>query len=117
MSTRLRILLFVGVIIYLLILLSFLKRQKLNLKYSLLWIVSGIILLILALFPGVLIGAAALAGIEVASNALFVIAIGLIIIILMSLTSIVSMQNEKLKKLIQYNALLEKRIRELEDSR
>ncbi len=48
-------------------------------------------------------------------NVLFVSLIGFILIILMALTSIVSGQAEKTKKLIQYIAVMEKRIRELED--
>ena len=37
------------------------------------------------------------------------------IIIMMSLAAIVSRQNEKIKNLVQDNALMEKRIRELEN--
>jgi hypothetical protein len=36
-------------------------------------------------------------------------------IILMSLTSIISKQNESIKQLVQYTALLEKRVREVEE--
>lgn len=47
-------------------------------------------------------------------NGLYVICIGFMIMLLMSLTSIVSRQAFKIRSLVQDNALLEKRIRELE---
>lgn len=47
-------------------------------------------------------------------NGLFVFFIGVLIMICMSLTSIVSKQTNKLRTLTQELAILEKRIRELE---
>ena len=48
-------------------------------------------------------------------NGLFIIGIGFIVMILMAITSIVSKQNKKIRTLIQDNAILEKRVRELEE--
>jgi hypothetical protein len=48
-------------------------------------------------------------------NGLFVLAIGFVMAILMSLTSIVSKQSERIRALVQVIAMLEKRIRELEE--
>ena len=48
-------------------------------------------------------------------NGLFALSVFFIIIILMSLTSIVSKQTEKIRTLTQENALLEERIRKLEE--
>lgn len=47
-------------------------------------------------------------------NGLFIIAIGFIIMILLSLTSIASRQNRKIRTLTQELAILDKRVRELE---
>ena len=47
-------------------------------------------------------------------NGLFALSIGFILSILMAVTSIVSRQLKKINRLIQENAILEKRIRELE---
>ena len=47
-------------------------------------------------------------------NALYVIAIGFVMVLLMALTSIVSRQSDRIKSLVQDNAMLEKRIREME---
>lgn len=73
-------------------------------------------MLILAIFPQILNVSAELLGIYDPTNALFAIAFFCVIIILMSLTAIVSKMNEKIKRLVQTIALLDKRIRENEES-
>ena len=55
-----------------------------------------------------------LLGIAVPVNALFAIALFCTLIILMSLTAILSHHNTCLLRLIQENAMLEQRVRELE---
>lgn len=70
---------------------------------------------ILVIWPQLLLMIRRLVGIESNMNGLFVMAIGFIIMILMSITSIVSRQNEKIRKLTQVVAILEKRVRELEE--
>ena len=49
-------------------------------------------------------------------NGLFIFCIGFIIMILLSLTSIASRQNRKIRTLTQELAILDKRLRELEAS-
>ncbi len=99
---------------YAAILLTLLRNKRLNLRYALLWIFSGVLMLVLALFPGILPAIAEMVGIVSHTNALFALVFFCLILILMSLTAIVSGLNDKVKKLAQDNALLEKRLRELE---
>ena len=114
-ATRLRVLLLIAVCIYFIMVFCLLRRKTLNLKYTLLWLASGSVMLILALFPQLLQSFASLVGIYDPMNALFSLIIFCIIIILMSLTAIVSKFNRKTKTLIQALALLEKRVRDSED--
>ncbi len=114
-SIKLRISLIIILIIYFAFILAFLKRKAISLKYTLLWIVAGIFMGILVIWPQFLLLLRRLVGIESNMNGLFVMAIGFIIMILMSITSIVSRQNEKIRKLTQVVAILEKRVRELEE--
>ena len=53
-------------------------------------------------------------GIQDNMNGLFIFAIGFMLMILLSLTSIASRQNRKLRTLTQELAILEKRVRDLE---
>ncbi len=69
---------------------------------------------LLVAFPELLIWLNGLTGIQGSMNGLFIWMIGFIICILLSLTSIVSRQNSKIRQLIQLTSRLEARIRELE---
>lgn len=114
MTIYLRIVLGIVVVIYFLLILHFMKKKMLSLKYSLLWLFSGFVMGILVLFPGLLDAFVKAVGIETPMYGLFVFAIFFILIIAMSLTAIVSKQTERIKDLAQDNAVLEKRVRELE---
>lgn len=113
-SDKLRIVLIIAVIVYFGLILHWLKIKALNLKYSLLWLLSGVVMGILVIFPETLLWVSKLTGIQTPMYALITFAIAFAIAILMSITSIVSRQNRKIRTLIQENALLEKRIRDLE---
>ena len=107
-SFRLQVVLILAVILYFILLFVLLKENRLILKYSLLWIFSGALMLILALFPGLLTELAHLVGVYDPVNALFAVIAFCAILVMVSLTSIVSTQNEKIKRLVQQIAILEK---------
>lgn len=115
-SSKLQIAMLIAVAVYFLIVFRLLKQRSLNLKYTLLWLLSGVIMLVLAVFPQILNWFAALVGIYDPTNALFAFVFFCVIVILMSLTAIVSKLNEKSKRIIQTMALMERRIRELEEA-
>ena len=105
----------VAVFVYFIVVFQLLKRKTLNLKYTLLWLMSGFIMLVLVMFPQLLQFFAQLVGIADPMNALFSVVLFCVIMILMALTAIVSKQNSRNKDLIQSVALLEKRVRDLEE--
>jgi len=103
-----------GSFVFFCIIIIFIRKETLSLKYSMLWLFATLIMLIISIFPNILRYFADIIGFALSSNALFSLLFAFIIIILLSLTSIVSKQTEKIKTLVQVIALLEKRIRELE---
>lgn len=113
MTNTFKIILLIGILIYFYIIVRMLKKKRLILKYALLWLFLGVIMLILVLFPQTLRMISTLLGIEDSMNGLFTCAIGLMLMILMVLTAIVSKQSDRIKNLVQDNALLEMRLREL----
>ncbi len=117
MNGILQAFLIIGTILYFIVILSFLRKKSMTLKYSLLWILGGIVMLIAAIFPGTMVFVSNLLGIELASNAVFALGLFFLMLILMSMTSIVSIQSEKIKRMTQAMALMEKRIRELEEEK
>ena len=117
MTSTLRLTLFIGVVLYFIIVLRLLKQKRLILKYSLLWLLMGIIFAILLFFPQIMWSIGKMFGIVDAMNGLFTFAIGFLMILVMALTSIVSRQGERIKELMQNIAILEKRIRDLENKK
>lgn len=114
--STLRFVLIVAVICYFIIILYFLKQRALNLKYTLLWLLAGAVMGILVIVPELLTAIIHIFGIQDNMNGLFIFCIGFIIMILLSLTSIASRQNRKIRTLTQELAILDKRLRELEAS-
>lgn len=115
MDFQLQVSLIVGVMLYFVIIFYFLKKNMLSLKYSLLWLASGFIMFILAIFPMLMEILIKFLGIYSVTNGLFALSLFLILIILMSLTAILSKMKAQNKQLVQSCALLEKRVRELEN--
>lgn len=114
MSVYLRVLLGIVVILYFYLIIHFVKKKALALKYTLLWMFSGLAMGLLVLFPWGLKLFVRAVGIETPVYGLFLAGIIFLLLIAMSLTAIVSRQTERIRNLAQANALLEKRVRELE---
>lgn len=111
----LQITLSIAVVCYFIIILYYLKRKTLELKYTLVWLAAGLVMGIMFFFPELLVWFVKLLGIESNMNGLYILCIAFIMMILMTLTAIVSRQQYKIRILIQEVSLLEKRIRELEE--
>ena len=116
MSATLNIVLFLVIFIYFVLLIRMIKRETLLFKYALLWFAIGCILLVLLIFPDALTKISKLLGFEMQMNALFTVAIGLLMLLALSITSIVSKHTEKIKNMVQYIAILEERVRKLENT-
>ena len=114
LPSKLVITLVIGLIIYFFFILMLLKYKKISLKYTLLWLLSGLLMVLLVIFPSILSGISNALGFQSNMNGLMVMGVAFIIMIIMSLTSIVSNQSRKIRNLVQYSAMLEKRIRDIE---
>ncbi len=99
---------------FLFVILYYLVRKKLNLRYTLVWLITVVVLLVLAIFPIIVEKLADWLGFIAPINAVFIFAILFMLIIILTLTAIVSHMNSRVYRLTQTQALLEKRVRELE---
>ena len=54
MNLYLRVSLIIGILLYFAFLFLLLKKNSLNLKYTLLWLLTGVIMLLVVLVPGVI---------------------------------------------------------------
>lgn len=111
---RLRISLICALTCYFILILLLLKKKTISLKYTLLWMLAGLFMGILVIWPEILTKLISLVGIQTNMYGLFLMMIAFIIAILMSITAIVSKQSEKIRTLTQTIARLEKRLREVE---
>lgn len=114
MNEYLRIALLLGLLLYFICIFVMLKKNSLNLKYTLLWILTGILMVLVVIFPDILRVPLQKVGVVEWTNGLFALMLLFLIIIAMSITSIVSRMNDNNRKLVQRCAMYEKRIRELE---
>ncbi len=113
---KLQIALIIGAFIYLVIIFSLLKKQKISVRYALPWLASGLVMLLFACFPYLAKILRAITGVEVVSNLVFIIIIAFMLLIVLNLSAAVTDLSERAKRLTQTNALLEERVRRLENS-
>lgn len=116
MRLILQIFLIVCVLIFLAIIVHYLAKKKLNLRYSLVWLGTGLGMLVLAIFPQIATAVSVLVGIDTPVNTVFLFAGMFMLLIIFTLTIIVSHMNNQIYRLTQKQAILEKRVRELENS-
>ena len=110
----LRLALFLGTLCYFYLILSMLKRKRLTVRYAIIWLFSGFVFLIFSIFPYTVLVLRDLLKMEMPVNVVFTLVIGFMLLLLLSLSSIVSVFAEKLRRLTQEQALLEQRVRDLE---
>ena len=114
MIATLRISLALGVTVLLLVVLILLRKQRFNLKYSLVWLLSCICMYLFVLFPDLVIEIGDLMGIKTPINVVLLLIIFLMIMMMVSLTVIVTHLQKRVKTLVQHVGIIEKSIRELE---
>ncbi len=112
MSAVLHIVLVASAVLFLLVVLRLVSQGKLLLKYSLLWLVLGVVALIIALFPSVAGSLSHTLGFGLTSNFVFFVVLALLGVICMALTVIVSWQARDIRSLVQQMALLKKELQE-----
>ena len=112
----LHILLIAGAVFYLFLILFMLKKDKLNVQYSIIWLASAVVLLVFAVFPYLIAVTIDIFRLQMTpSSFIFTVVLAFGLLLLLSLSSIVTGFAAKIKQLAQSQALLEKRVRELED--
>jgi hypothetical protein len=100
---------FIGFIIVLL------RRHQLREKYAVLWLVIGMGLLALVLFPELLFWAAAVVGIKVPTNLLFAITLLLLLGVCLHLAWEMSRSEDRIRRLAEEIALLRTRVEESDE--
>jgi hypothetical protein len=98
----------------LLLVLELVRRRRFLERYAILWLLSAMILLGLSVWRGLLAKLASTIGIIYPPNALFVIAFGFVLVLLLHFSLAVSRLSDQAKVLAQRLALLEQRMHDAE---
>ena len=108
MRTNLRILLIFFSIILIIELLRLLSKEKISIKYSLVWLASSFLIFLVGVFPNFVGFFTNLIGFKTTSNLVIGIILSLLLLITLFLTVIINDQKNKIKLLIQEISMLKK---------
>jgi hypothetical protein len=115
MADRIQLVAILGSVLLLLGVLEMVRRRRLMERYALLWLLSAIVLLGLAAWRNGLVHISRAIGIIYPPNALFFVAFGFVLLLLLHFSSVVSRLSDQTKVLAQRLALLEERVRHAEE--
>jgi len=110
MDTRLQIVAITAAAALLVVLLELVRQRRLLERYALLWLFSAFVLLGLSVWGGLLEAVAGVIGVAYPPNALFLVAFGFVMVLLLHFSLAVSRLSDQSKVLAQRLALLEERL-------
>jgi hypothetical protein len=116
MESRIQIVAIAGAVALLVIVLELVRRRRLMERYALLWLLSAVVILGLAVWQEALAKLATAMGIVAAPNALFFVAVAFILLLLLHFSAAMSRLSDQSKVIAQRHAILEQRVRELEEA-
>ena len=111
---RLQLVSLLAAVALLLIVLELVRRRRLLERYALLWLLAALVMLGLAGWGGALERLARVFGIIYAPNALFFVAVGFIVVLLLHFSAAVSRLTDQSKVLAQRLAIMEQRMQRVE---
>ena len=114
MELRIQLLAIVGSVLLLLFVLELVRRKAFLERYALVWLLSGIVMLGLSIWKGALTELAKTLGIAYPPNAMFLVAFGFVLILLLHFSLAVSRLSDQSKVLAQRLGLVEQRLADTE---
>jgi hypothetical protein len=114
MDNKLQIVAVLGALALLLVVLEMVRRRRLMERYALLWLLSALVILGLAVWQDALNVIARSLGVASGPNALFFIAVAFILLLLLHFSAAMSRLSDQSKVLAQRAAILEERLSEVE---
>ena len=114
MDQRIQNVAIVAAIMLLVVVLELVRRRRLLERYALLWLFAGVVILALAIWRSMLERIANAVGIVYPPNALFFVALGFILVLLLHFSAAVSRLADQSKVLAQRLAIAEERMHRLE---
>ncbi len=107
MSAEIRVLLIVGAFATMAFMLGKIRSAKIQIEYSIFWIVFSVGVVVLSLFPQIAFWAVRVLGMQSPINVVYLAMIFVLFIRLFSMTTKLSQLESKLNKLVQQQAINE----------
>ena len=98
--------------ILLLVVFELIRSRRLQERYALLWLLTGVVIFVLAIWRGLLGKVSDLVGIAYPPSALFILAAFFILLVLLHYSTVISRLSEQNTTLAQRLALLERKLEE-----
>jgi hypothetical protein len=111
-SLRLSILAAAAAALLLVVVLELIRSRRLQERYALLWLLTGVVMLVFAIWSDALNQLADLTGIAYPPSALFVLGAFFILVVLLHYSTVISKLSEQNTALTQRVAMLELRLEE-----
>jgi hypothetical protein len=110
MSVRISLVAAGAALVLLAVIFELIRSRRLQERYALLWLLTGLVIFVLAVWRDALATFADAVGIHYPPSALFVVASGFILVVLLHYSTVISELSERNTTLAQRLALLEKRL-------
>ncbi len=101
MNTRLQIIMIAASLLFLIYVIAMLRNKKIELKYTLIWLLTATFFLVMAVFPDLIKKISKLLNIVEPVNTLFLLIIFFMLLIIFTLTIAVSRYANRVKTLTQ----------------
>lgn len=105
----------VAALLVLFVVIELLRRGRLRERHAIWWLLAGVLALVAGVFPSTVVSAARLVGIEVPINLVFFVSIAILFLVALQLSAEVTRLESKTRSLAERLALLELRVRELQN--
>lgn len=116
MKISLNLVLIVITLIYIFLILKSIKKKKLQMSFSVFWLITGILLIIALVIPNLVENISKVLGFEVPANMIFCLTIFVSFYLIFNLTVALSKENKKNTLLVQEISMLKKRVEKLEEN-
>lgn len=117
MNKVLQLALLAGSIIVLFIVLRFVIKNKMNIRFAIIWVIWSLAMIIISIFPSIIYSISNLLGFEKPVNAIFLLMIFLLYCLSFYLFVSISKHNDEILNLNYEIAALKKKIEELENEK
>jgi len=99
----------------LIVVIEMLRRHRLRERHAIWWVIAGVLALVIGIFPATLEWAAGVLGIQVPTNLVFFVSIAILFLVALQASAELTQLENKTRTLAEQVALLELRIREIEN--